>query len=307
MPEPQPAIVYFDGQFVPQSEARVSVTCPAFAFALQVYDVLGGYWNATDEQLHLFRLREHATRFTESMKLMRFRPEFGVDEIVETVLETVRRNGFRQDTAIRLVGYISSPGGLGDLTATGPVGLLVLPLTWPKASPPGVTAVVSSWPRIPDHIMPPRIKAPANYLNARHAQMEAERAGVDHAIMLNERHKVAEMPRYCIFMARGDEIACPSLTSDQLDSMTRRSCLELLRGPLGRQVNERDLDRTELLLADEVWLGASITGIKAIVQVDGARIGTGEPGPICTELSALLTGVRRGTSALFPEWRTPVY
>lgn len=298
--------VYLNGKFVPLSEATVRVTCPGFAFAMQVYDVLGGYWNESDQQLYLFRLHDHAQRLADSMKLMRFEPDFSVADIEEAVLSTVRRNKVQEDIALRLIAYLEGVDGVGDLTDTGPVGLLICPIPLPPPQPPGVRAVVSSWPRIPDHVMPPRIKAPANYLNARHAQMEAERAGAHHAIMLNDRHKVAELPRYCFFMVRNGQVACPSVTSDQLESITRRSVLEILRGPLQRTVQERDIDRTELLLAEEAWLGASITGVKAIVEIDGVPVGRGEPGPVCGRVDSLLQAAKRGTTPEFAEWRTAV-
>ena len=139
---------------------------------------------------------------------------------------------------------------------------------------------MSSWRRIEDNTTPPRIKCAANYQNARLALLQAETDGYDGALMLDSRGHVTEEARACLFAARGAQVVTPPVTSDILESITRETVIGLLREVHGVEVVERDVDRTELYVADEVFLCGTALGVTPVGSVDRFDVGRGAPGPI---------------------------
>jgi branched-chain amino acid aminotransferase len=196
----------------------------------------------------------------------------------------------------------------GDMSLTGPVGLAVDALPRKMADKAGITAGISSWLRIPDGAMPPRIKCSANYQNGRLAQLEAKVNGYDTALLLNARGKLAEGPGACCFVVRRGVPMTPPVTADILESVTRATLLELCAKELGLTPEVREIDRTELYVADEAFLCGSGWEIAPIVSVDRLPLGDGaKPGPVTRAIQACYFSVVRGERAAYRDWLTPVY
>ena len=164
---------------------------------------------------------------------------------------------------------------------------------------------MSSWQRINDAAMPPRVKAFSNYHNGRLAMMEARENGHDWPILLNERHKVSEGPGACIALVRDGTVVTPSLTSGVLESITRDTVLRLL-DESGTPVVEREVDRSELYLADELYFMGTGWEILPITSVDGLPVGGGRPGPVTQRLAAEYARLVRGRSGRHDDWLTEV-
>jgi branched-chain amino acid aminotransferase len=191
---------------------------------------------------------------------------------------------------------------------TGPVGLAVDALPRKMGSERGITAGISSWLRIPDGAMPPRIKCSANYQNGRLAQLEAKVNGYDTALLLNARGKLAEGPGACCFVVRRGVPMTPPVTADILESVTRATLLDLCAKELGLTPEVRDIDRTELYVADEAFLCGSGWEIAPIVSVDRLPLGDGaKPGPVTRAIQACYFSVVRGERPAYRDWLTPVY
>jgi branched-chain amino acid aminotransferase len=170
------------------------------------------------------------------------------------------------------------------------------------------TAAISSWTRISDNVMPPRVKTEANYRNSQLAAHEARRNGYDEAIFLNERHKVAEGAWACVMMVKRGRILTPPVTAGLLESITRTSLMQLSTEQLSVPVEEREIDRTELYLADEVFLCGTAYEVTPVVSVDRYQIGDGKIGPITNRLIDLYHDVVRGLDAppQYDVWRTAI-
>jgi branched-chain amino acid aminotransferase len=170
----------------------------------------------------------------------------------------------------------------------------------------GKKFIVSSWRRNGENASPPRIKASANYLNSRLAGLEAKRQGAGGAILLNENGTVSEGPGGCLFVMRDGVFITPDITSGILESVTRRTILEMA-GSVGVETSERILGRTELYLAEEAFYCGTGQEIMPMTALEGRAIGDGTPGPITRKLQATFDDVVRGHNDAFPHWLTPVY
>jgi len=227
------------------------------------------------------------------------------DELASSILEVLRKNEVREDVHIRQTAFIE---GDGAIEATGPVGLSVDARPHRVTQKPGITACFSSWTRIADGSMPPRIKCSANYQNGRLAMLEAKANGYEGALLLNSRGKLAEAPGACCFMVRGGVPITPPVTADILESVTRATLLELFRTELGLAPVERDVDRTELYVADEIFLCGSGWEITPILSLDKLILGNGkEPGPVTRAMQACYFAVVRREKSAYRGWLTPVH
>jgi branched-chain amino acid aminotransferase len=153
--------------------------------------------------------------------------------------------------------------------------------------------------------MPPRIKASANYHAGRLATLQAKADGYDSAILLTQRGKVSEAAAACVFLVRDGVLATPGRSSDILESITRDTVMTLAR-ELGIAVEEREVDRTELYIAEEVFLCGTGQELVAVTSVDRLPVGDGAPGAVTKRLQAAYEAVVRGTTEAHPEWRTLV-
>ena len=297
-------IVYFDGEYVPWSEARVHVFSPFAKYGAAVFEGIRGYWSETRRKMLLFRLREHMERLELSQRIMRFDELAPADEMCAATLELVRRNRFRTSVHIRPTVYVD---GEGESSARSPLGRFItaVPRGTPKRVEEGCTAQISSWERISDRSMPARAKVNANYNNSRFAGIQARIDGYDAAILLNSRGKVAEAQGMCLFLIRGGVAVTPSVTSDILESITRDTVLTLLRD-MGIDTAECDVDRSEFHAASEAFFCGTGWEITPINAVDGAPVGRGCPGAITKRLQKVYFDLVNGVSDERPEWISEV-
>lgn len=301
-----PQYLWFNGRIVPYDQARIHVQSAAMKFGAAVYEGLRGYWNADARELYIFRQDAHIARLCQSTRLMRMEMPFTLAQIRDGVLEVLRANTFREDVHIRQSVFLE---GDTAMTSTAPVGMSVAayPMGRIKNSDAGHHYCISSWLRIPDHAMPPRLKCIANYHNGRLAALQARADWYDGTFLLNSRGKVSETPGACMFLVRGGRPITPSITSDILESITRDSLIRLLAEVHGLAVEERDVDRTELYAADEAFVCGSAFEVTPVVSVDRYTVGDGKVGPITKAILATYVDVARGQVAAHREWLTPVY
>lgn len=302
-----PKYASLDGEIVAWDDARVHIASAGFKFGTAVFEGLRGYWNAADEEMYLFRMAEHMDRLTFSQRFMRFDEILTPETVTEKTIELIQANGFKgENLHIMTTAYVSGQGGPG---VCGPIGLAITALERPRSERVigGVTAQVSSWMRVPDQAMPMRVKCNANYNNGRLATVQAVADGYDTAIFLNSRGKVSEGPGMCFFMIRDGVPITPSVTNDILESITRETVLELIEEVFGVAPVERDIDRSELIAADEAFFCGTAWEVTPILGIDRVEISGGTIGPMTKRLQEAFFAVSDGTSGTHHEWRLPVY
>jgi branched-chain amino acid aminotransferase len=303
-----PKYLWWNGRQMPWEDATVHVTDLAWSTVGAVFEGIRGYWNDEQQELYVFRLREHMERLIDSMRLVRLPLNYTSDELIEASLTLLRDNDTREDTYIRPLAYAMGTSGkrLSDLSAD--LGLLINTNPMPSQlySGRGIKVKVSSWTRISDTVMPPRIKNISNYRNGQLATMEAKADGYDNALLLSPQGKVSEAPGACVMMVRKGQLVTPPTTDGILESITRDAVLTMASESLGMPVVERSMDRTEFYLADEVFLCGTAFEITPVVEVDRYQVGTGEIGDVTGKLQELYDAVLRGTEDRYAHWRTPV-
>ncbi|MBW3097167.1 branched-chain amino acid transaminase [Pseudohoeflea coraliihabitans] len=301
----QPKYITMNGELVPYADAKVHVLTPTVKYGALVFEGLRAYWNSEHEQLYVVKLPEHLARFHATIKAMRFDASYTDEELVETVVSTLRANEVRSDVHLRLAAYVE---GTALYNSRGPISLMCA--AYGRGSGPiedkAVAAGVVSWRRISDSSMPPRLKVAANYHNARLGSIEAETNGYDEAIFLTQQGHVAEGAGSCLMMVRDGVLVTPTRTDGILESITRQAILDIAL-TLGIPTEERSIDRTELYFASEAFFCGTGVEIAPVTSIDRLEIGDGTVGQVTRKLWARYEANARGTGEEASDWCTTVY
>ena len=299
--------IWLDGRIVPLHEATINVLSPTSQFGANVFEGIRCYWNEEEGQLYAFRLSEHYKRLKNSMKMFRMEDKYTVEELKDGLINVVKANNYKEDIAVRQTVFID---GFGSWMSKGPINMFIAPIAKSRNDldkNKGMKCCISSWERISDRNLSPKVKVGANYINSRMAQMEALENGYDSAIFLNNQGKVSEGPGSCLFIVRDGKLITPPVTASILESITRDTILELAKEQLKIEVIERDIDRTELYICDEVFLCGSAMEIAAVTNVDGIAVSNGEQGDITKEIHKIYIETVTGNMKNYKKWLTPIY
>ena len=309
-PQPTtPAYLWRGGELVPWEDATIHITGMAWASLSAVFEGIRGYWNEEQQELYVFRLQSHLDRLFSSMKLVRMTPPYSRSELSAAVIDLLRKNEAREDTYIMPMAYFSGDvaGYMAAYEQPGLVFITARPSASNLEADRGSHCCVSSWTRISDNVLPPRAKMLSNYENSRLVSTEARINGYDAGIILNPQGKVAEGSYACIFIVRDGVAITPGVTAGILESITRETAIRLFRETLGVPVVERDIDRTELYVADEIFLCGTYAEIEPVVSVDRYQVGNGQPGPLTQQVRRLYSDIVRGRDKSRPDWQTAVW
>ena len=300
-------VIYFNRSFRPEKEAVISVRSRALNYGLGCFGGIRAYRTDEGSQLHVFRLDRHVRRLEQSARILRLRLPGTASEVAALIVELLRRNEMRGDTYIRPIVFASSNELAPVLDPeTSDTAIFCMPLGRYLSADP-IDVCVSSWRRIREVALPARAKATGGYLNSALARREAVDNGYAEAIFLAEDGQVSEGSAEHVFIVRDGVLISPPSTADNLDGITRQSLIALAVEDLGIPFVERPIGRTELYIADEVFLcgtGAEVTPVRS---VDRRTVGEGATGPITRTLSARFEAVVRGRIPQRAEWLTPVW
>jgi len=300
--------LFMNGEFVVAERGVISVHTHGFAYGTGCFEGIRGYWNEQDQQIYLFRIREHFERLLRSCKVLQISLPYTVDQLIDISIELVRRNDHRGDIYIKPIAYKADLSigvrlhGLSDdfLITSQPMGNYI-DIT-------GLHCCVSSWRRIDDNAIPARAKICGAYVNSALAKSEAIQNGFDEAIMLTHEGHVSEGSAANIFLLLNGELVTPAPTENILLGVTRDTLMELARRELGRITRERQVNRTELYAADEIFLCGTGVQVAPVVRVDHRPVGDGTIGPIARTIQETYFDVVRGRRPEYrAQWCTPVY
>ena len=299
--------IWFKGEILNVNDAMINVLAPTSQFGLNVFEGIPCYWNDEEKQLYAFRLEEHYDRLVRSAKLIQIDNPYSKEEMKKALVDVVKANEYDENLSVRQTLFVD---GFGSWGSADPVDMFVAPIprgrTSAEYNKKGLNVCITSWRRISDETLSPRIKCGANYINSRVGQREALRNGYDTCLFLNEAGKVSEGPGSCFFMVRNGELITPQLTDRVLESITRDTVIKIAESK-GYKVVERTIDRTELYTCDEAFLCGSAMEMTPVLSVDKYIIGNGETGKITKELHMTYLDVVRGKVEQFRDWVTPIY
>lgn len=301
-------LIWYKGEIVNVNNAMVNVLSPTSQFGLNVFEGIPCYWNDDERQLYAFRLNEHYDRLLRSAKLIQLDCKYTKDDFKKALVDTVKANEYDENLSVRQTLFVD---GFGSWGSEGPVDMFVAPIprgrTSAEYNKKGLNCCITSWRRISEENLSPRVKCGANYINSRVGQREALRNGYDTCIFLNEVGKVAEGPGSCFFMVKGDTLITPRLTDSVLESITRDTIIQLAQKELGLKFVERTIDRTEVYMADEAFLCGSAMEITPIYSVDRYLVGNGQEGKVTHKLHVKYIEAVQGRLADRKGWVTPIY
>ena len=294
------ALAFLRGEFMPLAEAKIGVMTHAFNYGTAVFEGIRGNWNDDERQIYLFRTREHVERLRQSAKIMRMELRYSDDEVVSFVEQLVERSGFQEDVYIRPIVYKSTEAlGVRVHDLEDDFLLYIAPFGAYLDPEAGARCATSSWRRVDDTSIPARAKVNGLYVNNALAKTEAQLNGFDEAILLNQDGHVSEGSGENIVIIRDGRLITPAPQDNILEGITLETVLQMAREDLGLECEARTIDRSELYIADEVFMTGTAAHVTPVTEVDRVLVGDGRPGPITKAApGAVLPGHHRAAAAV---------
>ncbi len=298
--------VYFEGKIVPEDEAKISIKTNSLHYGTAIFEGIRAYYDKdTDKMWGLF-FKEHYQRLFQNMKVLNMEIEENIDDLVEITKELIVINKIKSDIYIRPLVYFAdlkiSPKLIGY---TAKIAIYTYPLGDYIDINEGIKAIVSSWTRLNDNMIPPRLKVAGAYVNSAFSKTEAILAGADEAIVLNKNGYVSEGSAENIFIVRNGKLITPPVSDDILEGITRNAIITIAKD-LGYEVEERHIARTELYVADEVFFCGTGAQVSPVVEIDNRKIGDGKPGKITKEIQNVYFDAVRGKIEKYRDWVIPI-
>ncbi len=299
--------VFFDGEFRRYRDARIGLLTQGLNYGTGCFEGIRAYWSEERRQLYGLWFPEHYQRLHRNTRALQMRVPHSVPELCDITHELLRRNECRETTYIRPLSFKSAEAigfRLHDIPdsfaiVTAPMGDYV-----PTG---GMRCMVSSWRRIDDSMAPPRTKCTGFYINSALAKSEALQAGFDEAVMLTASGNVCEGTGENIFIIRGGVVATPARSDNILEGITRQGIIHLFREELGLDVDERSIGRSELYVADEVFMCGTGAQVAPVTEIDRRTVGDGEPGPLTLRIQGLYQRIVTGGDPKYAEWLRPIW
>jgi len=302
---PLSKFVWLDGKYVTLDKAKVPVTTHAIHYGTSVFEGIRAYWNS--KNLFIFRLEDHLKRLRNSGKFYSISLNFTNRQIENAIINLCKKNNMKKTCYIRPFYFVGDYGINLHVTEKAPTNVAIFMFPFGDLfNKKGITAGVSSWRKFSVSSTPPQAKMGGNYLNSILATQEAKRNGYDEAILLDKLGNVSEAPGENIFIIKDDEIITPPLSSSALAGITRDSIFKLAEDR-GYKIVIREITRSELYIADEVFLSGTAAEIIPIIRINQNIIGNGKIGIITSELISEYTDVVMNRNKSYSEWLTPVY
>lgn len=299
--------IWFKGEILDINDAKINVMAPTSQFGLNVFEGIPCYWNEEEKQLYAFRLDDHFDRLIRSLKLIQIDCQYSKNDMKNALIDVVKENEYKENLSVRQTIFVD---GFGSWSSDCPADMFVAPVPKGKMSmeynKKGLNCCITSWRRISDNNLSPRIKCGANYINSRVGQREALRNGFDTCIFLNEFGKISEGPGSCFFMVKDGKLITPQLTDAVLESITRDTIIKLAKN-LKIEVVERTIDRTEVYTCDEAFLCGSAMEVTSIFSIDKYNIGNGKSGKITELIHKEYLMCVQGKNKVFKGWVTAIY
>ncbi|MBI3966485.1 MAG: branched-chain amino acid transaminase [Chloroflexi bacterium] len=299
---------YLDGKVTPLDETMVNIRTHALHYGTGCFEGIRGYWNEEHEELYVLHLREHFQRMERSGRILKIKLPFDPDGLAEITLDLLRRNGDRNDVYIRPLAF-KGDHSLGPRVHDCPDSFAVyaFPLGKYIENDKPIRCGVSTWRRVDDNGIPARAKVTGLYINSALARTEANENGYDEAIVLTHDGHVSEGSAENIFIVQDGQLITPPPSDNILVGITRKSVMLLAREELGIPTIERQIDRTELYISDEVFLCGTGAEITPVGEIDRRPIGNGQMGPITRQLQQIYFAAVRGQVDRYRHWLSPVF
>ena len=304
----QQAWAFLGGEQIPLEDAKVGVMTHALHYGTAVFEGIRGNWNERTGKVVIFRLQEHYERLLRGCKILCIELPYSVGDLCKITVDLLERNGYREDVYIRPLAFKGAQmvANLNLVGLEDEFTLVIIPFGSYIDNSRPLKCQTSSWRKAMDSSMPTGVKLSGLYTTSILAKTEAVAAGYDEAILLNQDGTVSEGSGENLFMVRDGVINTPAETDNCLLGISRDSVIQLAREELGMEVVQRHIHRSELYLADEVFLTGTAAHVTAVGELDHRTIGAGETGPITQKLQDLYFSTVVGDNEKYSDWCTLV-
>ncbi|MHB8509630.1 MAG: branched-chain amino acid transaminase [Candidatus Dormibacteria bacterium] len=300
--------VYFNGEYRQYKDVHLGLMTHALHYGTGCFEGIRAYWNEAQEQLFCLLMEPHYKRLVNSAKILRIELPYSVPQMIEATIELLRRNKFREDVYIRPLAFKSEEKiGVKLRGIESSFAIYMAPFGNYVDVETGIHCKVSSWRRVDDNAAPARAKVTGTYINSALAKDDAEEDGYDEAIVLGHDGHVAEASAANLFLVKDGVLVTPAATDNILEGVTRKILMVLAREDLGLEVVERSVDRSELYVADEVFLCGTGVQLSPVLSVDRRQVGDGKIGPVTTQVQKLYFDMAKGRIEERLDWLTPIY
>jgi len=299
--------IWFDGKFVEWDKAFIPIYTHALHYGTSVFEGIRAY--KSNDNLHVFKLKEHVERLFISASIYSIRINHTIEDLTNSIIQLLRKINMRESCYIRPLSFVGVHGIDLNVNYESPTHTVIIVFPFQKYfKTEGIKVGVSSWRRIHDISTPPIAKAGGNYLNSILATQECKRHGYDEAIMLDSDGNVSEAPGENIFVIKNKIIYTPSMASSILEGITRDTVITLSQ-EFGYPLVQRTISRSELYTAEEIFLTGTAAEIIGVTSVDGKNIGDGKEGEITKMIRKSYHDIATGTSnnEKYRGWTTPVW
>jgi branched-chain amino acid aminotransferase len=297
--------VWFDGKLVKWEDAKLPIYTHALHYGTTVFEGIRAY--AARNNLYIFRLEDHMKRLHRSANVYSFSVKYSARELTDATVELLQENKAKESCYIRPLTFVGLHGIDLNVTKNSPTHTAIISFPFAKYfNGEGIKACVSSWRRIHDSSIPPLAKAAGNYLNSILATQESKRNGYDESILLDLYGNVSEASGENIFLVRHGKIYTPHLADSALEGITRESAITIAED-LGYEIMERQIARTELYMAEEIFLTGTAAEIVPVVNIDGHEVGNGKEGPLTKNIREMYGKIVSSETKQYREWVTAVW
>jgi branched-chain amino acid aminotransferase len=298
---------FFEGKIIPLADAKVNIATHGFLYGTAVFGGMRSYWNEEKKCLFVFRPYDHFRRLLHSARMMAMQTSYDEESLIQLTLDLLRTDNWKQDIYMRPTFYKADLGiGVKLHDLKDEFCMFVMAYEPYVKNDTNAHATISSWRRIDDNVIPARGKVAGAYANSALIKTDANRSGFDEALVLDNNGHVSEGSAMNIFMVRDGVVVTPPVTDNILEGITRKSVMELAHKELGLDVVERSIDRTEVFIAEEMFMTGTAAQIIAVTKIDHRPVGAGVMGPITTKLRAMYEDILRGKINRYQHWNVAV-
>ena len=301
-------LAFFEGEIVPVDSAKVGIMTHALHYGTAVFEGIRGNWNPIKEKMFVFRLKEHYERLIKGCKILNMDINYSVQDLCNITIDLIKASEYKEDIYIRPLAYKSEEKvanlKLHELDSS--FALMIVPFGNYIDNEKPIRCQTSSWRRPHDSMMPTGVKLSGLYTTSILAKTEAIMAGFDEAILLNFDGSVSEGSGENLFMLRDGDLVTPSETENCLLGITRDCVFEIASNEFGMEIKSRKIHRSEIYLADEVFLTGTAAHITSVGQLDNRNINLGKIGEFTKKMQDKYFKIVKGDDQKYIKWCTEI-
>ena len=301
-------LAFFEGEIVPVNSAKIGIMTHALHYGTAVFEGIRGNWNPIKDKMFVFRLKEHYERLIKGCKILNININYSIEELCDITINLIKESGYKEDIYIRPLAYKSEEkvANLKLHELESKFALMIIPFGNYIDNEKPIRCQTSSWRRPHDSMMPTGVKLSGLYTTSILAKTEATMAGFDEAILLNFDGSVSEGSGENLFMLKGGNLITPSETENCLLGITRDCVIEIASSEFGIEIESRKIHRSEIYLAEEVFLTGTAAHITSVGQLDNRNINDGKVGKLTKKMQDIYFKIVKGDYQKYIEWCTEI-